>query len=122
MLYAPSRFTAKVDTSVAQHLDIHATVLELAGLQEFKSLGRSLLKQERGYSIQFDGNVYVCTSDSLTLQWNGVAKPKLFAYKTDVAHTNNIAAKRPEDVAQMLDALKMYIQKYNYRLLNNDFK
>ncbi len=122
MLYSPGRFDAKVDTSVAQHLDIHATVLKLAGKKEFKSLGRNLLKGDRGYSIQYDGNVYVCTSDSLTLQWNGVAKPKLFAYRTDSAHSRNLASKRPEDTAEMLDVLKMYIQKYNYRLLNNDFK
>jgi phosphoglycerol transferase MdoB-like AlkP superfamily enzyme len=122
IIYAPSRYEASVDTSVAQHLDVHATVLQIAGKKEFKSLGRSLLENNRRYSIQYDGNVYVCTSDSLTLQWNGVAKPKLFAYRTDAAHTTNIASMKPDDTIMMLDTLKMYIQKYNYRLLNNDFK
>ncbi|MFT6112560.1 MAG: phosphoglycerol transferase MdoB-like AlkP superfamily enzyme [Bacteroidia bacterium] len=122
IIYSPSRYEARVDTSVAQHLDVHATVLQIAGKKEFKSLGRSLLENNRRYSIQYDGNVYVCTSDSLTLQWNGVAKPKLFAYRTDAAHTTNIASMKPDDTIMMLDTLKMYIQKYNYRLLNNDFK
>jgi phosphoglycerol transferase MdoB-like AlkP superfamily enzyme len=122
IIYAPSRYEARVDSSVAQHLDVHATVLQIAGKKEFKSLGRSLLENNRRYSIQYDGNVYVCTSDSLTLQWNGVAKPKLFAYRTDAAHTRNIASMKPDDTVMMLDTLKMYIQKYNYRLLNNDFK
>jgi phosphoglycerol transferase MdoB-like AlkP superfamily enzyme len=122
IIYSPSRYEARVDTSVAQHLDVHATVLQIAGKKEFKSLGRSLLENNRRYSIQYDGNVYVCTSDSLTLQWNGVAKPKLFAYRTDAAHTTNIASMKPDDTVMMLDTLKMYIQKYNYRLLNNDFK
>jgi phosphoglycerol transferase MdoB-like AlkP superfamily enzyme len=122
IIYSPSRYEARVDTSVAQHLDVHATVLQIAGKKEFKSLGRSLLENNRRYSIQYDGNVYVCTSDSLTLQWNGVAKPKLFAYRTDAAHTRNIASMKPDDTVMMLDTLKMYIQKYNYRLLNNDFK
>ena len=72
--------------------------------------------------MQYDGTVYICTSDSLTLQWNGVAKPKLFAYRTDAAHTTNIASMKPEATVMMLNTLKMYIQKYNYRLLNNDFK
>jgi len=122
MIYAPNRYEARVDTSVAQHLDIHATVLQIAGMKEFKSLGRSLLEQNRRYSMQYDGTVYVCTSDSFTLQWNGVAKPKLFAYRTDAAHTTNIASMKPEATVMMLDTLKMNIQKYNYRLLNNDFK
>jgi phosphoglycerol transferase MdoB-like AlkP superfamily enzyme len=122
MIYAPNRYEARVDTSVAQHLDIHATVLQIAGMKEFKSLGRSLLERNRRYSMQYDGNVYVCTSDSLTLQWNGVAKPKLFAYRADPAHTTNIAFVKPEATVMMLDTLKMYIQKYHYRLLNNDFK
>jgi phosphoglycerol transferase MdoB-like AlkP superfamily enzyme len=122
IIYAPSRYEARVDTTVAQHLDVHATVLQIAGKKKFKSLGRSLLENNRRYSIQYDGNVYVCTSDSLTLQWNGVAKPKLFAYRTDAAHTTNIASMKPEDTVMMLDTLKMYIQKYNYRLLNSDFK
>jgi phosphoglycerol transferase MdoB-like AlkP superfamily enzyme len=122
IIYSPSRYEARVDTSVAQHLDVHATVLQIAGKKKFKSLGRSLLENNRRYSIQYDGNVYVCTSDSLTLQWNGVAKPKLFAYRTDAAHTTNIASMKPDDTIMMLDTLKMYIQKYNYRLLNNDFK
>lgn len=122
IIYAPSRYEARVDITVAQHLDIHATVLQIAGKKEFKSLGRSLLEQNRRYSIQYDGTVYVCTSDSLTLQWNGVAKPKLFAYRTDPAHTTNIASMKPEATVMMLDTLKMYIQKYHYRLLNNDFK
>lgn len=122
IIYSPSRYEARVDTTVAQHLDVHATVLQIAGKKKFKSLGRSLLENNRRYSIQYDGNVYVCTSDSLTLQWNGVAKPKLFAYRTDAAHTTNIASMKPDDTIMMLDTLKMYIQKYNYRLLNNDFK
>ena len=122
IIYSPSRYEARVDTTVAQHLDVHATVLQIAGKKKFKSLGRSLLENNRRYSIQYDGNVYVCTSDSLTLQWNGVAKPKLFAYRTDAAHTTNIASMKPDDTIMMLYALKMYIQKYNYRLLNNDFK
>lgn len=122
MIYAPGRYEAKIDTSVAQHLDIHATVLQIAGKNKFKSLGRSLLEDNRRYSIQYDGTVYVCTSDSLTLQWNGVAKPKLYAYRTDASHTKNIASMKPEATVMMLDTLKMHIQKYNYRLLNNDFK
>jgi phosphoglycerol transferase MdoB-like AlkP superfamily enzyme len=122
MIYAPDRYVPSTDTSVAQHLDIHATVLAIAGAEEYKSLGKNLLKKNREYSIQYDGNVYVCTSDSLTLQWNGVAVPKLFAYRTDASHAHNVAGDRPEDTAKMLNVLKMHIQKYNYRLLNNDFK
>ncbi|MDG1720582.1 MAG: hypothetical protein P8I31_04950 [Bacteroidia bacterium] len=71
--------------------------------------------------VIFDGNIYTYTNDSLTIEWNGNKHVRLFNYQSDPAHQNDLSAEQTDSVDRMLQELKMYIQKYNYRMLNNNF-
>ncbi len=120
MVYHPNRMPA-IDSSVVKHIDLFPTIKSWAGVENTTAFGKPLNDSKVNYSFQYDGNVYVCTSDSFSLVWNGSAKPSLFAYKTDRGHTQDIQKKHPKVVEQMLHQLQVFRQKYNYRLLNNDF-
>lgn len=120
LVYKPNSLP-RVDTSVVQQIDVFPTIKQLAGVKNTISLSPPLSDSTSRYSFQFDGSIYVCTSDSLCLVWNGSPNPGLYAYKSDFGHKKNIAKKHPEEVAEMLHELKVFRQKYNYRLLNNDF-
>ncbi|MGB1037332.1 MAG: sulfatase-like hydrolase/transferase, partial [Bacteroidia bacterium] len=121
MIYSPSLFGPKKVEHIVQHMDIYPTILQMAGKKSTVSMGRSLLDTMKRDVIHYDGNVYVITNDSLSLQWNGVTKYELFEYKSDPAHTKDIAEEKEVEGDEMFNALKMFIQKFNYRLLNDDF-
>lgn len=122
MLYAPKFFAPKEIEQLAQHIDIAPTIKHLAGLKETVSLGTSLLDSIATDVVLYDGNIYMLTNDSLTLQWNGVSEYKLFHYINDREQRINVANKYKVEGEQMFNALKLQLQKYNYRMLNNDFK
>jgi phosphoglycerol transferase MdoB-like AlkP superfamily enzyme len=111
-----------IDSSIVNHIDLFPTIKSLAGVEKTTAFGKQLNDSTGNYSFQYDGNVYVCTSDSFSLVWNGSADPGLFAYKLDPGHTMDIQKMYPKVASEMLHSLKVFRQKYNYRLLNNDFK
>jgi len=121
MVYQPNQ-TPSEDSSVRQQIDLFSTIKSIAGIEHTFSFGRPLYDTTSRYSFQYDGNVYVCTSDSFSLVWNGVAEPRLFAYRKDIEHRKDILSEHKTIAEQMLHELKVFRQKYNYRLLNNDFK
>jgi phosphoglycerol transferase MdoB-like AlkP superfamily enzyme len=122
LVYAPYMVApASIDRPV-QHIDIYSSIKQLAGIKKQVAMGRSILDSASHAAVQYDGNVYVYTNDSMSLQWDGVSKYKLFAYKNDPAHLVNLAKKYPDQGGVMLKELQIWIQKYNYRLLNNSFK
>lgn len=120
-IYNP-KMSPQVETSVVQQIDIFPTVKSIAGVKSSVSMGLPLYDTADRYSFQYDGNVYVCTSDSFCLVWSGNPNPALFAYRNDPKHTKNISKQYPDETKRMLHRLKVFRQKYNYRLLNNDFK
>lgn len=120
VVYHPNIIPA-IDSSVVKHIDLFPTIKSWAGVENTTAIGKLLNDSTEKYSFQYDGNVYVCTSDSFSLVWNGSTKPSLFAYKTDRGHTKDIQKIYPKVAEQMLHNLKVFRQKYNYRLLNNDF-
>jgi hypothetical protein len=86
------------------------------------SFGSSLLGDSPTQGVaHFDGNIYTFTDDSLTIEWNGNQHIRLFNYKLDPTHRFDLSVQKPKSVEFMLQELKMYIQKYNYRMLNNNF-
>gem|GEM_PF-4900457 len=105
-----------------QQIDLLPTIKSCAGIEQTIAIGRPLYDSANRLAYQYDGNVYVCSNDSFSLLWNGSSKSELYAYKKDAAHKRDIADEYPLETQRLLSDLKVFIQKYNYRLLNNDFK
>lgn len=122
-IYAPKWVDRRDEPRVVQHIDIFTTIKHLASTGNHFAFGTSLLGDSSSHGIaHFDGNIYTYTTDSLTIEWNGDQHVRLFNYKSDPTHLIDMSVQMPEAVEMMLQKLKMYIQKYNYRLLNNNFK
>jgi len=121
-IYAPQWLSHYEENRIAQHIDIYSTIRHLTSSDNFISFGNSLLDDSSNQGVAlFDGNIYTYTNDSLTIEWNGNQHVRLFNYKLDPTHRFDLSVQKPESVELMLQELKMYIQKYNYRLLNNNF-
>jgi len=112
---------AGISDEVKQHIDIFPTVKQLAGISKQVAMGRSLLDKKSHSAIHYDGSIYTYTDDSFCLQWDGTSKYKLFAYKKDKVDASDLASMHHIKGDQMLHELKIGLQKYNYRLLNNKF-
>ncbi len=121
MIYAPSIFKPKKIEMPVQHIDIFSTIQHIASSGSHLALGHTLLDSSSRDIVHFDGNIYVYTTDSLSLEWNGKDYTRLYNYKKDPVHFKNLADIEPETTLILLNKLKMYIQKYNYRLLNDKF-
>ena len=122
LIYAPSLVAPGIDSSIVQQIDLLPTIKSYAGIEQTIAIGRPLYDSANRLAYQYDGNVYVCSNDSFSLLWNGSSKSELYAYKKDAAHKRDIADEYPLETQRLLSDLKVFIQKYNYRLLNNDFK
>lgn len=120
IVYKPNQ-TPKVDTSLIQHIDLFPTLKSWAGVPQTVSFSKPLYDTAARFVFHFDGNLYTCTSDSFSLVWNGISQPSLFAYKNDYAHQYNVGDQYPKIVALMMHQLRIFKQKFDYRLLNNDF-
>ena len=112
---------AGINDDVKQHIDIFPTVKQLAGISKQVAMGRSLLDEKSQSAIHYDGTLYTYTNDSFCLQWDGTSNYKLFAYKKDKVDASDLASIHHREGDQMLHELKVGLQKYNYRLLNNKF-
>jgi phosphoglycerol transferase MdoB-like AlkP superfamily enzyme len=112
---------AGINDDVKQHVDIFPTVKQLAGISKQVAMGRSLLDEKSQSAIHYDGTLYTYTNDSFCLQWDGTSNYKLFAYKKDKVDASDLASIHHREGDQMLHELKVGLQKYNYRLLNNKF-
>jgi phosphoglycerol transferase MdoB-like AlkP superfamily enzyme len=110
-----------ISHKAVQHIDIFPTVKQLAGVNKQIAIGRSLLDTSEHKVLLYDGVVYTYTNDSLTLRWEGAETYKLFAYQEDKVEIHDLATTRNKDGDRMFRELKVLLQKYNYRLLNNKF-
>ncbi|PCJ66411.1 MAG: hypothetical protein COA58_06440 [Bacteroidetes bacterium] len=122
IVYAPKLFKPKQNEKAVQHIDVFTTIKHLAGVKNQTSAGKSLLDSTSSGIVHFDGNMYIYTNDSLTLEWNGEDKVKLYQYKKDPKQENDLSSVLSVETARMQEQLKISIQKYNYRLLNNYFQ
>ena len=122
MIYSPKYVEPQQMDKAVQHIDIFSTVKHIGGVNSHVALGNSLLDSTSNSITHFDGSVYVYTNDSLTLEWNGAESIELYRYKEDPKQLNELSDSYPKELAIMLRELKISIQKYNYRLLNNYFQ
>ena len=122
LIYAPEILSPdKVDRPV-QHIDISTTIKAFAGVLQQVAAGASLLDSVSSHITHYDGNVFVYTTDSFTLEWSGGNNLKLYNYIEDRKQIRNLASENMMKSKSMLDSLKLSLQKYNYRMVNNFFK
>jgi phosphoglycerol transferase MdoB-like AlkP superfamily enzyme len=122
LIYAPERFDNREENRIVQHIDIYSTIRHLATNDSFVSFGNSLLDDSVSQGVAlFDGNIYTYSNDSLTIEWYGDQHTRIFNYRSDPVYSNELSANLSLEAEMMLQKLKLYIQKYNYRLLNNNF-
>lgn len=122
LIYSPRFFPPKVVKSPVQHIDIYPTLFQLGGKNRVTSFGKSLFDTSVQSVKHFDGNVYTATSDSLSLQWNGVNQYDLFAYHEDPQQSENLSITNPQLGDSLFRELKLFIQKFNYKMINNEFE
>ncbi|MFB1013557.1 MAG: sulfatase-like hydrolase/transferase [Bacteroidia bacterium] len=121
LIYAPEILSPdKVDRPV-QHIDISTTIKAFAGVPQQVAAGASLLDSVSSHITHYDGNVFVYTTDSFTLEWSGGNNLKLYNYIVDRKQIHNLASENMMKSKSMLDSLKLSLQKYNYRMVNNFF-
>jgi len=121
LIYAPKILSPyKVDRPV-QHIDISSTIKALAGVPRQVTAGTSLLDSVSSHITHYDGNVFVYTTDSFTLEWSGGNNLKLYNYIEDRKQIHDLASENKKKSQSMLDSLKLSLQKYNYRMVNNFF-
>lgn len=121
LIYAPYIIQPSTITRPVQHVDVSATIKQLAGVFSQVTIGTSLLDSVNSELTHYDGNVFVYTTDSFTLEWSGGSNVKLYNYIEDKRQVNNLATKEKARTINMLNALKLSLQKYNYRMVNNIF-
>lgn len=122
LVYAPAFFSPATIEKPVQHIDIYTTVQYLASSGEHLAFGENLLDFTRKADILlYDGNVHAYISDSFALEWHGEQFSKLYAYRTDPKHLNDLSSQKLGVSDSLLQRLKLYKQKFNYRLLNNNF-
>jgi len=122
LIYAPEFFSPVTIEKPVQHIDIFTTVQYLSSCGRHLAFGENLLDTTRKSDIiLFDGNVHVLVNDSFALEWHGEQFSKLFEYQSDPIHLYDIALEKTMLRDSLMQALKLYKQKFNYRLLNNNF-
>lgn len=122
LVFSPKWIEPRKIEYPVSHIDLFPTINQMLGTENLVAMGKPILDSARHTVINYDGNVYTITNDSLTLQWNGVTDYELYAYLDDPKHSEDLATMLRKQGESMFGELKLFIQKYNYRLLNNDFK
>jgi phosphoglycerol transferase MdoB-like AlkP superfamily enzyme len=119
IFFKPDNSLAKLDTTIAQQIDIYPTILDYIGYKKpFRSWGRSLLsKKEEPFAITHSGNVYFYIKDDLICTFDG-KKAIGFYYKEDEMLQNNLINKKTPRMEQMENECKAYIQDYMDRVVN----
>jgi phosphoglycerol transferase MdoB-like AlkP superfamily enzyme len=119
IFFKPDNSLAKLDTVVAQQIDIYPTLLDMIGYDKpFRSWGRSLLsKKEEPFAITHSGNVYFYIKDDLICTFDG-KKAVGFYKKSDEMLQHNLIDHKTPEMEKMENECKAYVQDYMDRIVN----
>lgn len=109
------------DSTLAQHLDIGPSILDLTGYSgAINTFGRSLFRQDRApYAVEYLDGQYQIIADDRLLSFDGERTTGLHAYRTDTLFARDLRAAEParaEDLRQRLEAV---IQRHATALRDN---
>ncbi len=118
IFFKPDNSLAKLDTVVAQQIDIYPSILDLIGYKKpFRSWGRSVFSNDMApFAITHSGNVFYYIKNDYTLVFDG-KKTIGFYDKDDVMLEHNLIDKKLPEMKKMDNECKAYVQDYMYRIV-----
>jgi phosphoglycerol transferase MdoB-like AlkP superfamily enzyme len=121
MYFKPDNSLARMDGSITQQADIMPSVLGYLKYDEpFFGFGRNIFSSSsEPCAFQFKDNAYQLMQKNHLLLFDGTKSVALYAFKTDKLLQENLLTKHPEIVAEMEKKIKVVIQQYNNRLIEN---
>jgi len=121
LFYKPDNSLTKLDTTIAQQIDIYPTILDLVGYKKpFRSWGRSLISNKNEpFAITHTGNVFQYIKSDYTLVFDGNKSIGLYAATDDALKHNLIDTKKTEAL-RLEKELKAYIQDYMNSILDKE--
>ena len=119
LFYKPDNSLVKIDTTLAQQIDIYPTILDLVGYKKpFRSWGRSLVNNDvKPFVLTHTGNVFQLIKDDYTLVFDGTKTLGIYAFMDD-ALENNLMHSKPEKLKLLERECKAYIQDYMNRIID----
>lgn len=109
------------DSTVAQHLDILPSILDITGFDgSVNCFGRSLFKHDRvPYAAQYLNGQYQIIEGDRLLVFNGEATKGLFNYKTDTLFRHDLTGLEPARADSMQLRLEAMVQRHAQALKEN---
>ncbi len=119
LFYKPDNSLTKIDSSLAQQIDIYPTLLDMVGYENpFRSWGRSLIRNEiEPFVLTHTGNVFYFMKGNYICVFDGTTAIGFYAI-TDDALENNLIQQKNKEMIAMEKECKVYIQDYMNRILN----
>jgi phosphoglycerol transferase MdoB-like AlkP superfamily enzyme len=121
LIYKPSSNLVGVDKTIAQHIDIFPTVLDLIGYDKpFRSWGRSLVDKsnvDKPFLINYNTNNYHFMRGNYICVFDG-KKAIGFYDINDKELLKNLISKRNIEMNNMETACKAFIQDYFNRIID----
>lgn len=121
IFFRPDGSLSGRDSTVAQHMDILPSILDLTGFEgSVNCFGRSLFKHDRvPYATQYLNGQYQIIEDDRLLFFNGEAAKGLYAYKSDTLFRHDLTASEHSVANSMRLKLESVVQRHAQALLQN---
>ncbi len=119
LFYKPDNSLTKMDTTLAQQIDIYPTLLDMVGYKKpFRSWGRSLISNNtKPFVITHTGNVFYFMKGNYICVFDGNKSIGFYNIKDD-ALTHNLINSKNEEMISIERECKAYIQDYMHRILD----
>ncbi|MCF6349693.1 MAG: LTA synthase family protein [Flavobacteriaceae bacterium] len=119
LFYKPDNSLTKLDSTLAQQIDIYPTLLDMVGYKKpFRSWGRSLINSNsEPFVITHTGNVFHFMKGNYTCVFDG--KKAIGFYKIeDDALKNNLIKSKDDEMQTIENECKAYIEDYYNRIVD----
>jgi phosphoglycerol transferase MdoB-like AlkP superfamily enzyme len=120
MFYSPKHTYVGSSNEWAQQMDIFPTIMDMIGYKKpFRSWGRSLLRKDEiePFVIKYGSNVYQFMSGNYICTFDG-KKAIGFYDKNDKAMEHNLINQRNDEMNELEQRCKAYIQDYMERVID----
>lgn len=119
LFYKPDNSLAKVDSLLAQQIDIYPTLLDMVGYKKpFRSWGRSLISNNtKPFVITHTGNVFHFIKGNYTCVFDGNKSIGFYDINDDL-FTHNLINSKNDEMLAIENECKAYIQDYMKRILD----
>lgn len=121
MFFRPDGSLKGRDSTIAQHMDIMPSILDLTGFDgAINSFGRSLFKHDREpYAAQYLNGQYQLIAGDRLLFFDGSDANGLYAFHGDTLFQHNLSAQEPAVADSMKLRLEALVQRHAQALREN---